>query len=285
MSTQTMNQLPPSNPGPRGSAKPLNILLAAIGSLVLLTMLISTTRSAVATLSSSHVVKTASIQGVTSLDVKAQSGTFSLKFAEISEATLEVRSNSGTDWKLQREGQELVVRAPNSWGDWCFFGCTAEDNKITLTLPQQLNDGSLDASLSLSAGEFTANGNFDDLVLDVGAGLLELNGASNTLDATLGAGRADLSLANVQSATLDVSAGRMNTELTGQAPGEVNASVSAGMLDLVLPDVPYDVTSDVSAGSVQNNLDTSSTAKHLVSVETSAGTSILRPGSAPASGK
>ncbi len=82
----------------------------------------------------------------------------------------------------------------------------------------------------------------------------------------------------VESAKLDVSAGRMDAKLTGSAPGTVTAQVSAGMLNLTLPDASYNVASDVSAGSVENKLDTSSSSPNKVTVDVSAGSAVLLPG-------
>ncbi|QRQ78222.1 DUF4097 family beta strand repeat-containing protein [Glutamicibacter protophormiae] len=278
MSTQTLNPLPPQDPAPRGSAKTLNIILAVIGVLALLTMAIGAARDAAASLSSSHVVQTADARGLASLDVEASSGTFTLEFSDTTEAVLDVQTSSGSGWTLRRSGDELVVRPPAGWNNFCFFSCTKWDNQVTLTLPRELNNGQLDAKFDLGAGEFRADGNFKDLGLDVGAGDLTVNGAASTLDATLGAGRADLTLDAVESAKLDVSAGRMDAKLTGSAPSTVTAQVSAGMLNLTLPDTSYNVASDVSAGSVENKLDTSSSSPNKVTVDVSAGSAVLLPG-------
>lgn len=278
MSTPTMNHIPPTNPSPRGSAKPLNIILAVLGGLVLLTVLISTTREAVATLNSRHSVQSTAVQGVSALDIRAASGTFNLKFAAVDEATLDVRSSSGKDWRMERKGEILEVSAPEDWLNFCFFGCTKDDNEVTLTLPQELNDGSMDAKLKLGAGQLNAEGSFDVLDLDVSAGALNMNGAAKDLDATLGAGRADLDLSGVEQADLDISAGRLNANLSGTAPQRVDAKVSAGTLQLTVPDTSYAVTAESSAGSVDNGLQTSSSSQHRISVKTSAGSAVLIPG-------
>ena len=278
MSTQTLNPLPPQEPAPRGSATALNIILAVIGVLALLTVGIGAARSAMTTLNSSHVVQTADAKGITALDIQANSGSFELQFTDTTEAVLEVRSTSGSAWALNRSGSTLQVRPPAGWNDFCFFGCTKADNEIKLTLPEELNNGTLDAKFELGAGEFRANGNFNDLGLDVSAGELNMLGSAHTVDAKLGAGFAGLVLSDVDTATLEVSAGRMSAELDGTAPSSVNARVSAGWMDLVVPDTSYHVVSHASAGSLENNLDNSSSSKHQISVEVSAGSAVLTPG-------
>jgi hypothetical protein len=52
--------------------------------------------------------------------------------------------------------------------------------------------------------------------------------------------------------------------------------VSAGSFDLALPDGDYDVTSDVSAGRLDNRLSTSASASNRVAVQLSAGAVTLR---------
>ncbi|WP_313810712.1 DUF4097 family beta strand repeat-containing protein [Glutamicibacter sp.] len=285
MSTPTMNPLPPTPPAPRGSAKPLNIILAVLGILALMTMLISTTREAIATLNTSHVVQSVDAKGVTALDIRASTGSFNLEFAPTDQAVLDVRSSSGDEWTLERSGQTLEVRPPAGWMSFCFFGCAKDDNEITLTLPQELNDGSLDADFALGAGEFNVYGNFDDLKLNVSAGLLLMNGAARNVDATLGAGRADLTLKDVQQADLDVSAGRLDGKFSGTAPQQVDGKVSAGTLQLTVPDTVYKVTSSSSAGSVENGLQTSTSSPRTINVTTSAGSAVLIPGGMPTTGK
>ena len=112
---------------------------------------------------------------------------------------------------------------------------------MTLVLPEELNDGSLNADLELSAGRLVADGDFNRPDVELGAGEANVNGSARELDAQLSAGSANLNLANVQTAELGVSAGRLITELTGSAPENVNAEVTAGRLEVTLPDTEYAV--------------------------------------------
>jgi hypothetical protein len=69
-----------------------------------------------------------------------------------------------------------------------------------------------------------------------------------------------------------VSAGAVDARLTGSAPRAVTVDVSAGSLDLRLPDEAYDVRSDVSAGDFENGLRTDAESGNVVDVTVSAGT-------------
>jgi hypothetical protein len=53
--------------------------------------------------------------------------------------------------------------------------------------------------------------------------------------------------------------------------------VSAGSLGLALPDARYNITQDVSAGSLNNRLDHSSTSERRIDITLSAGEVTLRP--------
>jgi len=69
-----------------------------------------------------------------------------------------------------------------------------------------------------------------------------------------------------------VSAGAVDARLTDSAPHKVVVDVSAGSLDLLLPDATSDVRSDVSAGDFENGLRTELGARNVVDVTVSAGT-------------
>jgi hypothetical protein len=155
---------------------------------------------------------------------------------------------------------------------WIFGG----SGRATLTLPQALERTALDAQLSLAAGDLEATGNFGVLDIEMGAGDASVTGTARELSADVSAGRAVLELEGVRDAELTLSAGQLDARLTGDAPDQVQIDVSAGSLDLILPEGTYDVASNVSAGSVDNRLDTSSGAGPRVVVEVSAGHVVLR---------
>ena len=279
MTTTETSTLPPMPPTNRRKAKPVNTILMILGALVVLTLLITTARSAVASLNREQSTQSLDTAGVTSLEISANSGSFELVYADATEATLEIDSANGSDWKLSRQGDKLVVDSPNSWGNWCFFGCGLYNNEATLILPKSLNDGRLDANFDLAAGDFTAVGAYKNLVAEVGAGELDLSGTAQSAEIHLGAGKAEVSLADVQHAVFDISAGHMAGNLTGTAPQSINAEVSAGSLDLELPDGSYDVRQTVDAGNLTNLLVTDPKSPHKISIELSAGNAKLSSGS------
>ena len=269
--------LPPTPPAPANNGKPLNIILAVLGGLVILTLVIATARSAFASVSREHSIQEAEVSGVTALDVSASSGRFDLVFADTETATLEVRSAKAASWKLQREGNRLVVKAPNGWDNFCFFGCGFDENEATLVLPESLNNGTLDADFDLSAGSFNAVGDYKNVVVEVGAGDLKLTGSAHTADVDLGAGEATVRLENVESARFDISAGELIGELSGEAPKSIDGSVSAGSLELQLPERTYDLRQNTAAGSVENQLATDPNSPHKITIQVSAGNAILYP--------
>lgn len=279
MTTTDTSTLPPMPPTNRGKSKPVNTVLMILGALVVLTLLITTARTAITSLNREQSTQSLDTAGVTSLEISANSGSFDLVYADATEATLEVDSANGSDWTLSRQGDKLVVDSPNSWGDWCIFGCGFDNNEATLFLPKSLNDGKLDAKFNLAAGDFTAVGAYKNLVAEVGAGELDLSGTAQSADIRLGAGKAEVSLADVQHAVFDISAGHMAGNLTGTVPQSINAEVSAGSLDLELPDGSYDVRQNVDAGNLTNLLLTDPQSPNKISIALSAGNAKLSSGS------
>ena len=197
--------------------------------------------------------------GVDTLDVDAAAGDVRVLFTDTDEAVLDVTAGAGAGrWTLTREGDELVVRSPQRWfGGWWFYD---GPTRVVLELPENLQDDLLDARLTLSAGSLDVDGEF------------------GTLDLEVNAGRADLEIADVATADLDVSAGGLKAVFTGDAPEDVAIDVSAGSLDLAVPSGAYRVASDVSAGGLDNRLETSSQASRLITVSLSAGDVTLRSG-------
>lgn len=219
--------------------------------------------------------QTAAVDGVTELDVHSAAADFTLEFADVDEASLEVTGSGRQAWVLERDGDELVVKTKRMLWDFCFGWCGTHDQTVTLTLPKRL-DGRLDAELSVSAGGFTARGGFGDLDLTVSAGEMRFEGAASELATRVSAGEATVRASGVGVADFKVSAGKLIAELTGGQPDEVRLKVSAGGADVTLPAGAYDVSSDVSAGSFDNRLRTSSTSTHRVDVSLSAGNATLR---------
>lgn len=218
-------------------------------------------------------VQSVDATGIDELDINASAARFELTYGRVDEATLEVTGARGP-WTFERQGDTLRVDPPNNWFGWWFW----TDQRVVLTLPEDLRDAGLDAEFDLSAGEFDASGAFGTLELSMSAGSMHIDGAADELHAKGSAGTAELTLADVREAELKVSAGEMVVELTGRAPSDVSVDVSAGSITLTVPDETYNVRSDVSAGGLTNRLDTASASPRSIQVDVSAGSVTLLRG-------
>lgn len=216
--------------------------------------------------------------GITSIDLDLGGVDMQVEFADVEEAQLEVSGGSGDRWTLTRDEDELVVRSPETNFGWWFGGWFDDGQSVLLTLPEELRGTGLDADISLGAGSLDVEGDFEDVDVEMGAGALFIAGSAEAIDLDLGAGRAELELADVSEADFTISAGRLVAELTGTAPREVQFDVSAGSLELTLPDEQYDVRQEVSAGSLDNGLQTSPNARNTIVASVSAGSADLRAG-------
>lgn len=274
--TTTLNPppVPPTGPeAPRPTntaARVITILTAVLGVGVLVAVAWGGVRATLGASMASSETRMLAVDGVQELDVDVSAASFTVRFDDVSEASLEVRDSGGGSWTFDREGATLRVETPRApFISW--FG--GGNGRAVLTLPDELEGA--DAELELGAGSLTAEGAFGELELGMGAGDMNISGSAEELTADVSAGRADIDLQGVRGADLQLSAGDMTARLGGEAPSEVRVSVSAGSLTLTLPDEAYDVSSDVSAGDFDNQLRTESGASARVFVEVAAGTARL----------
>lgn len=223
-------------------------------------------------------VQTVDAEGITSIDLDVDAGNMRVEFGDVDEAELSVTNSRNPGWTLEREGDELVVRSPDfEWG-WWFGGWFGDDQSAVLTLPEDLRTHAVDADLTLDAGSLDVVGDFGALDLTVNAGALDVEGSAESLAVEMSAGRADVALDGVDQADLGVSAGDMNVDLTGRAPSLTTIEVSAGSLDLTVPDTSYAIEEDVSAGSLDARVDKGSSSARVIQVSLSAGSVTIRPG-------
>lgn len=282
-------QTPPSSapapsapePGtPRGSgARSGAIAIAVFGGVALLatggTAAVAAANDASTPVDSHQQIDTS---GVTGIDLDVGGAEVRVEFGDVEQAQLDVSGSGDDRWSLSRDGDELVVNSPEMNFGWWFGDWFNDDQSVVLTLPDELRSKGLDADITLGAGSLDVQGDFGDIDVEVGAGALFITGSAETIEADLSAGRAEFDLADVSTADFSISAGRLEAELTGTAPKEVQLDVSAGSLELTLPDEEYDVRQEVSAGSLDNRLQTSPNARNSVVASVSAGSAILRPG-------
>lgn len=216
--------------------------------------------------------------GITGIDLDVGGAAVRVEFGDVEQGQLDVSGSGDDRWSLSRDGDELVVNSPEMSFGWWFGDWFDDDQSVVLTLPDELRDSALDADISLGAGSLDVKGDFGEVDVEMGAGGLFISGSAETIDVDLSAGRAEFELTDVSAADFSVSAGRLVAELTGTAPSEVLVDVSAGSLDLTVPDEEYDVREEVSAGSLDNRLQTSPDARNSMVASVSAGSAILRPG-------
>jgi hypothetical protein len=217
----------------------------------------------------------ADTQGVTSLDLDVDAAEVTVEFRSgTAEAQLQIDGGSSNGWLLSRDGDELKVRGPQSGFDWFRPDWLRGDERATLVLPDRLSG--LDADFTLQAGSLSVDGDFGELDVNLNAGSLNLNGTALDLDAELNAGRADIDLGDVRTAEFTVNAGRIVAVLDS-VPSEVAIEVSAGALDLTLPDEQYDLRQNVSAGSLNSGLQQSSNSANRITATVSAGSVRLQP--------
>ena len=272
----------PDTPTRSAAARPILITTAIIGGLALLA---TGTSAAVAAIgaqagSSGSVAAETSLDttGITGVEVDASAGDFTIEFGDVSEALLDVTGPRSDQWKLRRDGDDLVVDSPRGIFGICFGWCPPAEQTIVLTLPHTLESEKIDLDVDLGAGALSAEGAFGDLTLDLSAGRMTVSGSARTVALDMSAGNFTGALRDVTEASFSISAGSAEAELSGTAPRATDLEVSAGSLDLTLPDEAYRVSTDISAGNLDNQLRTDPNSAHGIEAEISAGRIVLRPG-------
>lgn len=271
--TLTPPPVPPAPPEPRPGSRVVAILTIALGVALILGALGTSALGAIgAAARGAGGTLTADATGIRSLDVDVAAADVTVVYGD-GDATLEVDGDAA-DWRLRRDGDRLIVSTARSW--WSAIRPFAQTDTAVLTLPRTLERAALDATFSLSAGSLRAEGAYGTLHATVRAGSMDLSGRASTLDADVSAGRLVFDLARVDVAGFTISAGAIEGSLTGTAPRSVTAELSAGRLALVLPDDRYAVSTDASAGEVENRLRVDPTSPHHVTIGVSAGYASLR---------
>jgi len=283
MTTLTPPPVAPVEPSPQGEStrlgtRALSITIAVLGGGALLLGGVFTAFSTVRHATSPAPVSQSltGVAGVDGVDVDVTAGDLRIEFGGAEEATLV--SSGVTGWTLSHDGDRIVVASPDdpfSVGlDWLWQD---RDRSATLTLPASL--AGVDLDIDLSAGRVLADGEFGEAAFEMSAGSVELEGSATSLDADVSAGHAIVELEGVREAGITLSAGHLQGTLSGEAPSSVTVDVSAGSVDLTLPDQPYAIREDSGAGELDtNNLEVTSGARNQVDVRVSAGKVDLRAG-------
>ncbi len=262
-------------PATSGASRVVAILAIVLGALVILGGAATAIAATVASGAVHTSTRTVDVTGVSELDLDVSAGSVSIEFTDVSQAELEVTSAAGADrWRLERDGDELIVESPRRFGPWFFDGWLFGRSEAVLRLPASLQD--MDADLSLSAGDLTVGGEFRELDLDVSAGQATVTASARSVSVDVSAGGGRLELTDVATAEFMMSAGSLDVRMDGRQPDDVDVDVSAGSLDLTVPEGSYDVTSEVSAGQFDNRIGSTPGASSVIRVELSAGGVTLR---------
>lgn len=272
---------PPSSPS-RGTLAAITIAAAIIGGGALVTVGGGSALAAVAQVASSDgsAARSTSVDttGITGLKVEVGRGSATIRFDDVSEATMRVSGTGSSDWTIRRDGDVLRVDRPNGPFGWWVGGWFGIDPQMTLTLPREL-EGELTADLQLDAGALTTEGRFDTLTTKVNAGSLSLDGGARTVTTTVNAGSATLRLDDVTTADLSMSAGELDATISGRQPDDVRLDVSAGSMDVTVPAGRYALEKNSSAGTIDARLQEDSSSTHRIDARLSAGSITLREGS------
>lgn len=191
-------------------------------------------------------------------------------------------------WNMVVEDGTLRVepeRGPFGWfaGFSSFMRGDGSGQTVTLSLPAEFcsTDASLDADFEVSGGQLKVFGVYGEIDAEVSGGDFRIEGRAETAKVQVSAGDVRLDLMELREAELEVSAGSITGDLQHASPGnELDLRVSAGEIDLLLPNWPYLVDADVSAGELDNRLMPAGLGeKNRIDVRVSAGSVILRPAS------
>lgn len=257
----------------RQGVRAITIVLASVGGLVLAGVGATAAFAGVAQLSEGEEAQVVDVTGVDSLDVDVSAADLTVRFADVDEAQLETSGTRGQGWTFEVDGDELMVASPDARWSWFGLGWWGGETTATLVLPESL--ASLDADLLLQAGSLRADGDFDELSVEVGAGSLTVDGSATALDVEVSAGNAEVTLDGVREASYSLSAGWIDSELLS-APTSTRLDVSAGSLTLTVPEEAYRLVRDVSAGTLDSELTESEDAANAIDVSLSAGSVELR---------
>lgn len=207
------------------------------------------------------------VDGVSSLRVDVGAGDVDVAFGKGSEARLDYESSRG-QWTFERDGDQLVVSSPNQ--QWFGFFDWGGEQRATLVLPESLEG--VNAELDVTAGSLAVDGVLGDVFYQLSAGEIELEGSATSIEGDMSAGRSIIELADLRTATFQVAAGGLYGDFRGgDAPEAIDLDVSAGSVEMQVPDVPYRMTIDRSAGSVDSNLQEARDARRTIDVEVAAG--------------
>lgn len=210
------------------------------------------------TVSGSVTTTTVDASDVTSLEIDVESHRLEVEYEDVDEATLRATGRSGDAWKLERQGDALVVASPTG------VRFTGRSQASTLVLPRSLRERALDTRIDVSTGAVDADLRFGELEVTVGAGAARLGGSAENVTASVSAGQLEIELSDVATADLDVDLGQLVAELEGSTPNDLQVAVGAGNMELDVPNDAYRIEIDEDLGEVSVDVTTSRTAENFI---------------------
>lgn len=273
-----------AEPGRGGGARPgrwISILAIVLGAIAIVYALGGGVLRGFAAHASTSESFTADAAGLEQLQIDSSAASFEVRFGDVEEATLDVRTDGGPvqEWSLERDGDTLVVDTDRRWrwfGFGIMFGDRVGEEHAVLTLPAALEHDGLALDVDVAAGSFEAAGDWGAAALDLSAGNLDMAGSADSLTVQVSAGEARIDLETPGDALFDVSAGRIVGALTGEQPSAIVATVNAGSIELSIPDGEYAVTEQASAGDSDVRVVDDPNAASTIDVDVSAGSVTLR---------
>ena len=212
-----------------------------------------------------------SIAGVTALRVDIDSVGMEIEFGDVSQAELRVQSKGFTKagaWQLVTEGGELVVERVGGSRNGGGFG----EEELSLTLPESLEDGELDAQVNVTSGAATIDGDFGDLVIETNSGASNFEGSAANLSLTTGSGASNSDAEVSGDVVLAANSGALNAIFGGAAPKSTDISIESGFGSVSLPDGTYKLETGLNESGMANvNVRQSDSAKNTLSVSVGSG--------------
>ncbi len=229
-----MTTHPTPQPVRRRSA--VAVVIAVIGAVALVSSLGNGILAGMAAAGGRSDVLTAPADDVRSIDLDIDRAATHVRFGDVREATLSVdQPGLGLgSWRLTNTGGTLEVRSPDSWGP--FNRWTRTD--LTLVLPRELA-GQVALDGSFNAGEARIDGDFSTVAVELNAGRLHIAGAAEAFRVEVNAGDVTAELTDVATLRAAVQAGALDATLTGEPPRQVEADLTAGRIELAVPDADY----------------------------------------------
>ncbi|MEV7757381.1 DUF2807 domain-containing protein [Microbacterium sp. NPDC089180] len=267
---------PPAAPAPprrRVAAFAVSIVTIVVGACVALGTVAGTAASAVVVLRDADrgsVRVDGAAQAVGSLDIDVTGGALTIAYGDVDSARLDAATGRA-GWTFERRGDALRVASPNrSFVDW------GAGSSATITLPRQWAGTGLGVEAQVSGGALDLQGDYGTVSVRVAGGTTSLNGAAGELELDISGGSASVQLRDVGTAAFEVAGGEVTAHLRGSTPIRTYVQLTAGSVDLRLPDDEYRVSIDDGLGQVDNGLRQSPTATAEVDVTATMGEVRLR---------